>query len=1455
MPNETVNNIILLDEFEPNDSLETATDLGLLSELNVWGNLSLHDGDLDWFKFAIADTGRADDHVLIISMGFYDDLDAPVTYLDPNLNLALYDAEGVLLDISVNNYDEPMISLEGLEAGTYHVKVYGDPGSTNPNYSLNITTPWDRTPDEFEPNDSLETATDLGLLSEWNYWSGLSIHPEDSDWFNFAIAENGRYGNWVSINSWYDENLNLSLYDAEGVLINTSSSDDGEGISLEGLEAGTYHIQVYGDDEDTSSSYSFWIDAPWDITITPDEFEANDTIEIATDFNLLSEGNLENDLALLEIIPDEFEPNDSLETATDLGLLSEWNCWDNLSIHPEDSDWFKFAIADTGRYENWVSIHCWYYYDDPLNFSLYDAEGVLINTSNSDEELSFISLEGLEAGTYHVQVYGDEGITSPNYSLYIDAPWDLTITPDEFEPNDSLETATDLGLLSESNYWSGLSIDAEDSDWFKFAIANTGRGYNSVSIRSSDYGENLNLSLYDAEGALINTSISGDEDRISLEGLEAGTYHVQVYGDEGITSPNYSLYINAPWDITMTPDEFEQNDSLETATDLGLLSEYNTWSGLSIHAEDSDWFKFAMAQTGRGYHSVSIRSSYSNEPLNFSLYDAEGVLMKTAISNYNYRSGISLDGQEAGTYYVQVYGDDGVINPEYSLSINVPWDITMTEDEPDQFEPNDSLETATDLGLYPKNDFLFYEYYLYGMEEYPPSSWSGMSIHSGDSDWLKFNMTETGETYDYVSISSSYYGYNLDFALYDAEGVLIEDSTSGTSISLEGLEAGTYHIQVYGNDGAINPEYSISIRASLEAFPDRFEPNDSMETATDLGFLSKDWWTSVFSHGFDPPSYFWNLLSIHSGDSDWFKFEIDRFGRRGDYVFVSHYPYSSDYLNFALYDAEGVLINTSNTDDGERISLEELDAGTYYVQVYGDEGVTNHDYTLIIEPPMAVIPDDFEPNDSLEMATDLGLIVENEWNYWGDMSIHSGDSDWFKFQINQPGGVSDDILISRWYPYMNPGAKLDLYDAEGVLIESDHENRISLNGLEPGTYHIHVYGLDEVDAYVYDLQIYKKFEPIPEPEPEPIVEEPETESEPIIEEPENESEPIIEEPENESEPIIEEPENESEPIIEEPENESEPIIEEPENESEPIIEEPENESETEPIVEEPETESEPIIEEPEVFEQPIFVPIQFPSFASVSSPEPSEDTETFSEPEPPVMTPINLLVDVGEVIPAIPEAPPLSANNSITQPFPNQWLGSDGDDLIIGSDSDETLLGFEGDDFLDARQGNNTLFGGQGNDTLVGGSGRDALLGNKDDDILFGGNSGDTLYGGQGDDTLVAGEGNSLLFGDKGNDILYGGSEGIDTLNGGEGNDTFVMLPGEGYTVVADWEMNQDVMVLLGDATNYRMGDLPQGFTNATAIYQIGETDKIVGIIEGVTSLNLEDASIFQFLEGVGSLA
>ncbi|MET0112264.1 MAG: cadherin-like domain-containing protein [Limnospira maxima] len=286
-----------------------------------------------------------------------------------------------------------------------------------------------------------------------------------------------------------------------------------------------------------------------------------------------------------------------------------------------------------------------------------------------------------------------------------------------------------------------------------------------------------------------------------------------------------------------------------------------------------------------------------------------------------------------------------------------------------------------------------------------------------------------------------------------------------------------------------------------------------------------------------------------------------------------------------------------------------------------------------------------------------------------------------------------------------------------------------------------------------------------------------------------------------------------------------------------------------------------IILAPTVSSDPLFDGLNVPDVSvlnldlDVAPPIPRPPVQPPEVEQPEVEQPTIPPIDINSVRPPIPGI--ADANlGFITQAsleFPNQLFGTDDPDLILGSASDETLLGFQGNDFLQGTAGNNTLFGGQGNDTLVGGNGNDVLFGNKDDDILFGQGGNDTLFGGQGNDTLIGGAGNNELWGDKGNDVLYGGMRGIDTLRGGEGNDTFILVPGDGYSVVADFQMNQDLIILPGTPANYEIGDLPQGFANATAIYQVNppnsETPReLVGVLQGLTDISLQDDNIFRFV-------
>src|SRR5262249_30395081 len=80
---------------------------------------------------------------------------------------------------------------------------------------------------------------------------------------------------------------------------------------------------------------------------------------------------------------------------------------------------------------------------------------------------------------------------------------------------------------------------------FRFTTDQAGSSSSAVTIRFQQAQGNLDLRLYDAGGTQLRSSQgTGDSEQISLDGLAAGTYHVQVYGYQGAYNPNYTLEIN-----------------------------------------------------------------------------------------------------------------------------------------------------------------------------------------------------------------------------------------------------------------------------------------------------------------------------------------------------------------------------------------------------------------------------------------------------------------------------------------------------------------------------------------------------------------------------------------------------------------------------------------------------------------------------------------------------------------------------------------------------------------------------------------------------------------------------------------------------------------------------------------------------------------------------------------------
>jgi Ca2+-binding RTX toxin-like protein len=183
----------------------------------------------------------------------------------------------------------------------------------------------------------------------------------------------------------------------------------------------------------------------------------------------------------------------------------------------------------------------------------------------------------------------------------------------------------------------------------------------------------------------------------------------------------------------------------------------------------------------------------------------------------------------------------------------------------------------------------------------------------------------------------------------------------------------------------------------------------------------------------------------------------------------------------------------------------------------------------------------------------------------------------------------------------------------------------------------------------------------------------------------------------------------------------------------------------------------------------------------------------------------------GDNIPVPPEGP------IVFGPFPPQFGGTPGNNLIFaGSGNDSVLAGFGAD----------VVFGGAGNDTIdgygaFGGSpsataeviaadGPDRLFGNGGDDLIRGGGGDDLLHGGCGNDTLVGGRGVDTLVGGADHDVFVFGRSLEPPNSTNPATDTGVG-PGN-RDIVVDFHHGEDVLDLSAYLNFASVGQPPPVF-------------------------------------------
>src|SRR5262245_38540056 len=236
------------DVYEPNNTRLTGRLLGYVSTPKTLDNLVLFNDD--WFRFSTVNRGSALNDVSIT----YDH-----TYGD--LVLSLYDGLGNLISTSANaGFDSQTVSLSGLAAGAYAVAITAVNGAQVPKYRLIFNPP---PPDDlFENNDTLPVARYLGNLTTTKTVNNL-VMWDSADWYKFSTPVPNEAGSSVAINFINAKgNLDLKVFNAAGAEVGSSTtSNDGESISLTGLPTGSYYVQVFSPSGGVNPNYS--------LTITP----------------------------------------------------------------------------------------------------------------------------------------------------------------------------------------------------------------------------------------------------------------------------------------------------------------------------------------------------------------------------------------------------------------------------------------------------------------------------------------------------------------------------------------------------------------------------------------------------------------------------------------------------------------------------------------------------------------------------------------------------------------------------------------------------------------------------------------------------------------------------------------------------------------------------------------------------------------------------------------------------------------------------------------------------------------------------------------------------------------------------------------------------------------------------------------------------------------------------------
>ncbi len=475
-------------------------------------------------------------------------------------------------------------------------------------------------------------------------------------------------------------------------------------------------------------------------------------------------------------------------------------------------------------------------------------------------------------------------------------------------------------------------------------------------------------------------------------------------------------------DVTgVLPDRFEDNDSRDTATDLGVAAGTRIEQGLTAERGEADWYGFDLAAGAGAGDGLSIAFDHGAGDLDLVLVNDIGKLVGSSAGTGDQET-ISFNGLAPGRYFAAVSGFAGAENPDYTLTLTAPDGAAPMSAY--RIEAVDAERAEGDSGTTPLTFRVTREGGLTtaGAVDYQAFPTAGITVDTDDF--------ATGGTFPSGQVTFAAGQVSADLSIpISGDTVLEGDETFEILLSnpQNGTIAGTGRAQ-----GRILNDDPVPVAA------DRFEPNDTLDTATDFGVVTG---MRIETN-----------LTITTGNDDYFRFTSQGPGQSTDEIEIT-FDHDLGDLDLQLLRSDGSSIAVSNgVTDREVISLAGLEAGTYIARVYGFSGAENPNYTLAIDTPQesaAVVIGAQDFNDLTPNSVNTDRLFNN-----GRLTNPGSNNDggpgldffvqWTNFGNFGPavgGADTQDAIGVNWF---NGGNAPDV-SPSGVPTNPDTEKNFSLN--------------------------------------------------------------------------------------------------------------------------------------------------------------------------------------------------------------------------------------------------------------------------------------------------------------------------------------------------------------------------------------------------------------------------